>query len=239
MTVYFSLITPRPGFERTAAHEWWGSAYGEHQWLWRFFPAPSGTKRDFLFRRRDVDGLPRFYVVSRRPPESSIASWQIQSRAYRPKLSADTRLCFELRANPVVSRSHGEGAKRHDVVMDAKKHLLAARGLPNWEAWTPDRTAADGLPDPRPSLYELVHRSCSAWLATRAERHGFALDETALTVAAYQQHGGKRDQLRFSTVDFSGELVVTDTERFANALLGGVGRAKAFGCGLLLVRRTG
>jgi len=67
----------------------------------------------------------------------------------------------------------------------------------------------------------------------------FALDETALTVAAYQQHGGKRDQLRFSTVDFSGELVVTDTERFANALLGGVGRAKAFGCGLLLVRRTG
>jgi len=131
--VYFSLITPRPGFERTAAHEWWGSAYGEHQWLWRFFPAPSGTKRDFLFRRRDVDGLPRFYVVSRRPPESSIASWQIQSRAYRPKCSADTRLCFELRANPVVSRSHGEGAKRHDVVMDAKKHLLAARGLPNWE----------------------------------------------------------------------------------------------------------
>ena len=69
-----------------------------------------------------------------------------------------------------------------------------------------------------------------------AGQYGFALDESIVSVAAYEQHGGKRGQLRFSTVDLSGELVVTDAERFASTLANGIGRAKAFGCGLLLVR---
>uniref|UniRef100_UPI0039E578A6 hypothetical protein n=1 Tax=Thauera phenylacetica TaxID=164400 RepID=UPI0039E578A6 len=33
--------------------------------------------------------------------------------------------------------------------------------------------------------------------------------------AAYEPHGGKRGQLRFSTVDLTGKLVVTDAARFA------------------------
>lgn len=236
--MYFSLITPRPTLERTAAHEWLGDAYGEHQWLWRFFPAPKGAKREFLFRRRDVDGLPRFYVVSSRPPASSSSAWHVQSREYRPTLATGTRLTFELRANPVVSRTNSEGAKRHDVVMDEKRRLLSVRGLPNWDAWKPDRIAADGTADPRPPLYELIHETCTGWLASRAERHGFAIDPSRLSVDAYQQHGGKHGQLRFSSVDISGDMIVTDAERFARALVDGIGRAKAFGCGLLLARRS-
>lgn len=141
-----------------------------------------------------------------------------------------------MRANPVVSCKGNNGAVRHDVVMDAKKRLLAARNLSSWKAWKPDRTTADGQPDPPPPLYDLVHAACTDWLAGRAEQHGFALDASTFSVAAYEQHGGKRGQLRFSTVDLSGELVVTDAERFASALAHGIGRAKAFGCGLLLVR---
>ena len=38
--MYFSLITPTPGQERDAAHDWARNAYEEHQWLWRFLPAP-------------------------------------------------------------------------------------------------------------------------------------------------------------------------------------------------------
>lgn len=234
--MYFSLITPRPGFERRAAHERLSGAYGEHQWLWRFFPSPAGTDRDFLFRRRDADGLPRFYVVSQREPEPDSDAWQIQCRKYRPQLPSGVRLSFELRANPVVSRASVKGAVRHDVVMDAKKRLLAARDLPNWKAWKPDRTTADGQPDPPPPLYELVHAACTDWLTSRAEQYGFALDKSTFSVAAYEQHGGKRGQLSFSTVDLAGDLVVTDAERFAHALAHGIGRSKAFGCGLLLVR---
>ena len=236
--MYFSLITPIPGLERNAAHEWLDGSYGEHQWLWRFFPAPPGTARDFVFRRQDVEGLPRFYVVSQRRPASVTGAWEVQSRDYRPQIPAGSHLRFELRANPVISRSSGGGAKRHDVVMDAKLRLLAARGLPNWEAWRPDRTTVDGLPDPRPPLYELVHQTCADWLSRRAVRHGFSLDESSVNAAAYQQHLGKHGHLHFSTVDLAGELTVTDSGLFAAALVTGIGRAKAFGCGLLLVRRV-
>lgn len=236
--MYFSLITPRPGQERSAAHEWLGSAYGEHQWLWHFFPAPDGTERDFLFRRRDSGDLPRFYVVSKRPPQSGGTTWQVQTREYAPKVEAGMRLTFDLRANPVIAHSIDGKGSRHDVVMHEKKRLLQARGLPNWEAWSADRTTADGAPDPRPPLYELVHRTCTEWLKGKAERCGFTLEESRLDIAAYQQHGGKKGQLRFSTVDFSGELAVSDPDQFTTALRSGVGRAKAFGCGLLLIRHT-
>ena len=56
--MYFSLITPRPGFERRAAREWIGSAYGEHQWLWRFLPAPAGTPRAIIDKiNREVKSI--------------------------------------------------------------------------------------------------------------------------------------------------------------------------------------
>lgn len=234
--MYFSLITPAPGLEREAAHEWLGNAYGEHRWLWRFFPAPDGAPRDFLFRRRDVDGLPRFYVVSSRAPESASAAWCIQSRPYRPCLQSGARLAFELRANPVVSRTENGKAHRHDVVMDAKKRLLNEYGLASWKDWPADLVSADGHPAPRPALYDLVQQTCVDWLAARAERHGFALVARSVIASAYQQHTGKRGELQFSSVDLAGELTVTDAGRFAQALTHGIGRAKAFGCGLLLIR---
>jgi len=41
-----------------------------------------------------------------------------------------------------------------------------------------------------------------------------------------------------STVDFQGILTVTDPELFRKALYEGLGKSKAFGCGLMLVRRV-
>jgi CRISPR system Cascade subunit CasE len=47
----------------------------------------------------------------------------------------------------------------------------------------------------------------------------------------------REHNIRFSAVDFSGELLVTNPELFHLALFNGIGNAQAFGCGLLLVRR--
>lgn len=234
--MYFSLITPYPGRELAAAHARLNGPYAEHQWLWRFFPAAAGSARDFLFHRRDLDGVPRFYVVSARPPQPDDPAWQVRTQAYAPRLAAGTRLGFDLRANPVVTRGADGKHSRHDVVMDAKKRLLAERGLSRWNDWPLDHVGAEGQPDPRPPLYALVQTHCSVWLQTRAEAGGFAVDPASLVVDAYRQQDGKCGQVRFSTVDFRGELTVTDPERFAATLRTGVGPAKAFGCGLLLVR---
>lgn len=72
-----------------------------------------------------------------------------------------------------------------------------------------------------------------------AGRHGFQAMGN-LRVDGYRQHRIERRgqaPISLSTVDLSGTLSVTDAERFNRALLAGVGRAKAFGCGRLLVRR--
>lgn len=226
--MHFSLITPAPGHERDAAHDWARGAYEAHQWLWRFLPAPPGTARNFLFRRRDVDGLPRFYVMSEHAPVAPTAHWQAHTKPYAPALAAGDRLAFDLRANPVVTTRNAAGkAARHDVVMQEKTRLLKERGLPRWAEWT--------TPD-RPTLPDLAQRSCSAWLLKRCDALGVTLDVESLRVDGYEQHRGKAGELRFSTVDFSGHLQVRDAAALRRALFGGVGHAKAFGCGLLLVR---
>lgn len=226
--MYFSLITPEPGREIAAAHEWMQDAYGEHQWLWKFFPAPDGSPRDFLFRRSDLGDMPRFYVLSRRQPRGFSSAWSVRSREFAPRLEIGDELQFELRANPVVTVSSNGKSKRHDVVMQKKKRLLQEHGFASWEDW---------CSEDRPSLYALARETCGRWLIERGERLGFAVDEQSLSVDAYQQHRGKKETLRFSTVDFSGTLTVQDPTAFTGAICNGVGHAKAFGCGLMLVRR--
>ena len=264
--MYFSLITPMPGAEREAAMQWAKSPYGDHQWIWRFLVAAPGTARDFLFRRRDGEGsMPGFYVVSARKPQSFSDAWQVQSRDYDPQLQEGQRLNFELRANPVkqlkvmrspeqlkefMTRRKKEGlsekeTKRRiyvDVVMHEKKRLLVKHAYKKWADW-PDTD------ETKPALYELVQASCLDWLEHGAEQAGFRVptrelhDEQGVRIVksvrvdGYTQHRDERKDIRFSTVDFTGELEIFNVGAFRRTLLKGIGHAKSFGCGLLLVRR--
>ena len=45
-------------------------------------------------------------------------------------------------------------------------------------------------------------------------------------------------EITFSSLDFSGLLTVKDTDLFGSVLFRGLGPAKGFGCGLMLVRRA-
>lgn len=230
--MYFSVITPAENLLRQAAHELAQSPYAVHQWLWQFFPNSEEQSRDFIFRRHALEQIPRFYVVSQRPPTVFSEAWHVQSRSYDPQLLEGQRLSFQLCANPVVTKKNDAGkSQRHDVVIQAKKQLLTERGFnaeAKWKEWPTE--------DGKPLLYELVQKSCIGWLQSRASSNGFTV--VAASVDAYQQNrAGKRD-IRFSTVDFSGELVVTNPELFQQALFNGLGHAKAFGCGLLLVKRA-
>lgn len=239
--MYFSVITPEEHLLRQAAHELAQSSYAEHQWLWKFFPSSADQTRDFIFRRHELEQMPRFYVVSQRPPTAFSEAWQVQSRIYEPQLKEGQRLSFQLRANPVITKKNGDGKhQRHDVVMHAKKQLLAEHGLCNEAKWAEWKTESN-----KPLLYELVQQHCAAWLDGLAKRNGFEIALTdeeepqrKLQVDAYEQSkAGKRDHnVRFSSVDFSGELLVTNPELFQLALFNGLGHAKAFGCGLLLIR---
>jgi len=239
--MYFSVITPEEHLLRHAAHELAQSSYDDHQWLWKFFPSSADQRRDFIFRRHEHQQMPRFYVISQRPPTAFSEAWQVKSRVYDPQLKENQYLFFQLRANPVMTKKNADNKfRRHDVVMEAKKRLLTERGFSNeakWKDWNDENN--------KPLLYELVQKHGAEWLDRVAKRNGFKValtDEEVpqrkLQVDAYEQSKAvkRAHDIRFSTVDFSGELLVTNPELFNLALYNGLGHAKAFGCGLLLVR---
>lgn len=76
------------------------------------------------------------------------------------------------------------------------------------------------------------------WLAQQGAQHGF--DLAALTLKGYQPVRLPRAG-RAATIgvfDVAGVLTVRAPEDFLLKLTQGLGRSKAFGCGLMLIRRT-
>lgn len=81
------------------------------------------------------------------------------------------------------------------------------------------------------------------WLAHQGEHHGFVIPLASngkVDVAPSPcptLRGRKRDQDRggivVEPVRYDGHLIITDRDTFATAILNGIGRAKAYGCGLL------
>ena len=75
------------------------------------------------------------------------------------------------------------------------------------------------------------------WLTKKAAANGFSLgkDSFELTETGKQKFWRESNQVELTYGIFEGLLEVTDTELFATALTQGIGRAKAYGCGLLTV----
>jgi len=207
-----------------------GDAYSNHQLLWKMFQ--SAQDRPFLFRQETereqlsltdtTRSLPLFYVLSSQIPEPVPGLLKADCKSFQPALEPGQRLIFRLRANPTVARkrANGERSGRHDVLMDAKTQCKALGG------------------DSPGTIEEKMHRAASTWLEERAAKGGFKLDFTP-QVTGYRQHYLKRkgSDIRFSSVDFEGALTVSDPARFIETLFTGLGRSKAFGCGLMMVRR--
>jgi len=195
-----------------------GEAYRDHAILWKLFPG-DGVPRDFIFR--SLAESDTYFVVSARAPQSSGGMFEVQTKPYLPQVVEDEWLQFDLKANPTVSiRTAGDPAKarsrRHDVLMHAK------------------RCAAPG--DDVSAAMESAGRE---WLMSRAPAWGVEIVEDSLRQDGYCQHRlqHKGRRIEFSSLEYQGLARVKDASLLRTALLNGVGRARGFGCGLLLVRR--
>lgn len=226
MMQHFYRIRLREG--ATTSAEFWQAIrnpYEVHAMVWRIFSDGSKKKRDFLYRLEQREHTPLIYAISEADPVDLDGIWDIEQKDYQPALKTGQRLGFSLRANPVRTKRDEKGnQQRHDVVMDAK-HRLKVSGCP---------------PEARPLESMLVQKEGYSWLASRSERLGFSVEEGMVRGDGYYRHrfekrNGKKDVV-ISTIDFTGILTVTDPDRFEETLYTGVGPAKSFGCGLLLVR---
>lgn len=227
LTMFFSRISLPPTNARAVAPALCDDVYGLHKIVWSFLADSPDRKRDFLYRH-EAQKFPCFYVVSTRAPVDSSGLWKIETKPYDPRISEGDVFRFTVRVNPVVTRRDEQGRhKRHDVVMDGKKSLKAAgKERPEW-----------------PPPGEMWQGAVAAWLRNRCAKHGFDFTDTDIRVDGYmptriydRKHSAP---VQIATVDIHGRLTVADPTAFRKMLFEGLGPAKGFGCGLMLVRRAG
>lgn len=229
--MFFSRIRILPN--ATTSPDFWKIATGPyqiHSMVWDLYADPEKQIRDFLYRVDTVRGKPVIYSVSHRKPVYMGNVWAVETKEYDPVIFKGQRLSFALRANPVRTRwtdPDEEGKrmqKRHDVVMDAKRVIRAGKGA---------------LPA-QLRMADLIQNEGVKWLQERASKNGFKIDSQQVLAGAYLQHafhqGAKNRQVKLSTIDFNGLLEVSDPPLFRSALMNGIGPAKGFGCGMLMVK---
>lgn len=230
--MFLARLTPRRShtFDRPRGERAW-DPYGLHQAVWTLFADSPDRRRDFLYRLDGEGGRVVVYTLSERPPAAEDGFFRVEAKPLRPVLREGDRLRFLLRANPTVARKvdgQADGrSRRIDLVMDARKRL-ERQGVSK---------------DQLPSREALAQEVAKPWLRQRAERSGFALDDGEFGVVRYTcERFGKaaRDPkaIAIGVCDFEGILTVREPDVFVATLGRGVGPAKGFGCGLLLVRRS-
>jgi CRISPR system Cascade subunit CasE len=219
-----------------------------HRLIWALFGDRPDRQRDFLWRS---EGKGCFLVLSHRPPAADGAGLfdPPEIKDFAPDLRPGDRLAFVLRVNATQTRKTGrlrKSGKPHthhiDIVMDRLFPVAGQTDLPEGEI------------SRRPALrHEMATVAAREWLARQGERNGFMLEQRLdgehgaipdLEVSDYSvvplpAHVGPREgQPQFGVMDLGGHLRITDPAAFLGRIGEGFGRARAFGCGLMLIRRA-
>lgn len=188
-----------------------------HRLLWAVFSDGPDRERDFLWREED---LGRFLVLSARAPRDPHNLFEIESKPFAPELAKGDKLRFALRVNAVVARKiDGVRGKRDDIVM---RRLHAVPG--------PERARRRD---------EIAREAGRDWLIDQGDKAGFGVetcDAAAYRTLAIPRDAGRPIQL--GVLDLEGLIEIRDFSAFLPALTRGFGKAKSFGCGLMLIARA-
>jgi len=80
------------------------------------------------------------------------------------------------------------------------------------------------------------------WLFEKSEKCGFTLDssETGAQIVKREdlRFKNKNNNISITAVSYEGTLKVNNTDEFIQSVKNGIGRAKAYGCGMLIVSRA-
>lgn len=190
-------------------------SYGWHKIIWRFFPGKE--KRDYLYRTDHTPSGVRVLILSDDEPVQldKMQGQIIRTRKVPESFLSHKRYRFQLRANPTqkLKIDKRDGQKK-----------------------------ANGLRAPIVNEQELA-----AWLARKAESGGFSIpgienwpsEHCNLTIVPEGRQEFKKKGLsaaHHTSVQFTGILEVTDEHLFRETFRKGIGTAKAFGFGLLMLQ---
>jgi CRISPR system Cascade subunit CasE len=201
--------------------------YAWHKKLWECYPDAPNTMRDFLTRIDHLEGAFRVWMLARRKP---IQPPWCPSDGFALKEIASSFLsyryyAFDLRANPV------------------KK--IVQRGTDGETLLQPNGKRRQGKRVPLVTSEEL-----RAWLIRKGKVRcrnketgldvpgGFRIvEENPLDISpVVENHFRRKEQSGYHAgAQFRGTLEVTDRECFIESYYSGIGSAKGFGFGLLLL----
>lgn len=199
-----------------------------HRLVWLLFQDVPNANRDFLWRD---DGAGKYLILSKRPPANPKDLFELDTKLFEPALHAGDELRFVLRANPTVARKGAnvpnasgdrQRGKRVDVVMDRLNKMPKSNRAKNRERITAE--------------------AGRAWLDEQGSRAGFS--PKTVVVGSYsqidisdQERKRRHERAGISVMDLEGVLTISDPSTFLIKLATGFGSAKAFGNGLMLLRR--
>jgi CRISPR system Cascade subunit CasE len=224
--MYLSRVFLNP--ERRATRDWVSSPQRMHAAVLAGFPESSAANRP-LWRLDKGPHRFEFLTVSAERPDLihlvENGGWSTSEpdvADYSPfldRIEVGRRYLFRLRANTVRSTKDGVEAGRRGRVVNVGSRQQQER-------WLVDR--ADSLGFTIPSDASDLRSDDGEILGQR----NLVLTERG-TQRFTKLTGGSRIQVTLATAQFDGLLEVTDADALRAALTSGVGRGKAYGCGLL------
>jgi CRISPR system Cascade subunit CasE len=204
----------------------------------RYLDAATRPVRLLGYAAADADRLRQALALAAPDLDRVFPFDRIGSKALPVPFAAGARLAFETRVCPVVRTRSSDGARQREL--DAfVHHALGMADAPRpdrepvYRAWLAERLAAGGgrlLGAQMTSfrLGPLVRRR-------HASPKGVFADEPARRLLVT----GRRAAARRPEVVLDGILEVADPDAFTHLLARGVGRHRAFGFGMLLLRPAG
>lgn len=185
----------------------------------------SDSQQRTLWRLDDADSSVVLYLVSPEIPQlqelAHSAGWDdaqgLESVDYDPflsRLEVGHKYGFRLTANPT-----------HTVTKDGVKKRTAHVTSRHQQQWLLDR--AEGLG------FEVLESSLPD--PTGERPHALELGVSERFTHTFRRAG---KTVTLATATYRGRLVVTDPDRLRAALTSGIGKAKAYGCGLMTLALT-
>ena len=181
--------------------------YAWHQAVWELFPKEKESSRNFLTRLdRKKEGHRLLIISSTEPVKPDWCNQGWKTQVIPSEYFLHKHFAFQLRVNPTKKIRVGH---REDGTR--KKN---------------------GKRVPLKETEELFN-----WLRRKGIDGGFAFDETTLRALPEENNVFNRQNKNgcFYGVDFRGILQVTDASLFQKTFIQGIGSAKAFGYGLLII----
>ena len=94
--------------------------------------------------------------------------------------------------------------------------------------------------------YPVLNKDLCGWFMVKAQNYGMDVDSESLNIMEIKNYNFYKDSdmrgqhsryVRFKAATFEGVMKILDENKVRNALMNGIGKEKAYGCGMLTLGR--